>query len=174
MTAAYEANPNIVTQMGNQGHAMNGWRLAYEYIKADAIGQVQEFHTWANRPVWPQGGNRKKGSDPVPDYLNCDAWIGSAPVRPYLAPFEFVNEDGEQRKRPYYHPFNWRGVVDFGSGALGDMACHKTDGIYAIMNPGYAATAELNEEGVITNDPSINELAWRKPREGWGPMVQKI
>ncbi|MBE0536060.1 MAG: Gfo/Idh/MocA family oxidoreductase [Phycisphaerae bacterium] len=128
LTAAYAKNPKVVTQMGNQGHGGNGWRLAYEYVKGGAVGDVTEFHTWTNRPVWPQGNDRPAGSDPIPANLDWEAWIGAAPMRPY--------------KNGAYHSFNWRGVVDFGSGALGDMACHTTDGIYAIMNPGYAATAE--------------------------------
>jgi predicted dehydrogenase len=128
LAAVYAKNPKVVTQMGNQGHAGNGWRVAYEYVKAGAIGDIVEFHTWTNRPIWPQGGDRPEGSDPVPDTLDWEAWIGPAPMRPY--------------KKDVYHPFNWRGFVDFGSGALGDMACHTTDGIYAIMKPGYAATAE--------------------------------
>jgi predicted dehydrogenase len=128
LAAAYAKNPKVVTQMGNQGHGEPGWRLAYEYVKAGAIGDVTEFHTWTNRPIWPQGGDRPEGSDPVPDTLDWEAWIGAAPMRPF--------------KDKVYHPFAWRGFVDFGSGALGDMACHTTDGIYAIMNPGYAATAE--------------------------------
>lgn len=128
LTAAYKKNTSVVTQMGNQGHAGNGWRLAYEYIKGGAIGDVQEFHTWTNRPIWPQGGGRPEGQDPVPENLNWDAWIGAAPMRPF--------------KDKAYHTFAWRGVVDFGSGALGDMACHTTDGIYSIMDPGYASSAE--------------------------------
>lgn len=128
LAKAYAENPKVVTQMGNQGHAGNGWRLACEYIRAGAVGDVKEFHTWTNRPVWPQGGDPPSGSDPVPENLDWDAWIGPAPVRPY--------------KEGVYHRFKWRGFVDFGSGALGDMACHTTDGIYAIMEPGYAATAE--------------------------------
>ena len=128
LAQAYAKHPKVVTQMGNQGHAGNGWRLAYEFIKAGAIGDVLEFHTWTNRPIWPQGGDRPKGSDPVPATLDWEAWIGPAPMRPFV--------------RGVYHSFNWRGFVDFGSGALGDMACHTTDGIYAIMEPGYAATAE--------------------------------
>ncbi len=129
LAAAYAKNPKVVTQMGNQGHGGNGWRLAYEYVKAGAVGEIKEFHTWTNRPVWPQGGDRPQGSDPIPETLDWEAWIGPAPMRPY--------KGGNA-----YHPFNWRGVVDFGTGALGDMACHTTDGIYSIMNPGYAATAE--------------------------------
>ena len=128
LAQAYAKNPKVVTQMGNQGHAGEGWRRAYEYVKAGAIGEVQEFHTWTNRPIWPQGGDRPEGSDPIPDNVDWDAWIGPADMRPY--------------KQGVYHPFKWRGFVDFGSGALGDMACHTTDGIYSIMNPGYAETAE--------------------------------
>ncbi|MCF7732870.1 MAG: Gfo/Idh/MocA family oxidoreductase [Akkermansiaceae bacterium] len=128
LTAAYTKNPKVVTQMGNQGHAGQGWRLAYEFIKGGAIGDIVEFHTWTNRPVWPQGGKRPEGVDPIPENLDWESWIGPAPMRPF--------------KNGIYHSFNWRGFVDFGSGALGDMACHTTDGIYAIMQPGYAATAE--------------------------------
>lgn len=135
LAAAYAKNPKVVTQMGNQGHAEDGWRRAYELVKAGAIGDVVEFHTWTNRPIWPQGGDRPQGSDPVPETLDWEAWIGAAPMRPYVGP------KGNEKDGPY-HSFNWRGFVDFGSGALGDMACHTTDGIYAIMNPGYAATAE--------------------------------
>ena len=135
LTAAYARNKNVVTQMGNHGHGAQGWRIAYEYIKAGAVGDVKEFHTWTNRPVWPQGGDRPAYTSPVPDTLDWEAWIGAAPMRPYAGPQE------GKRNGPY-HSFNWRGFVDFGSGALGDMACHTTDGIYSIMNPGYAATAE--------------------------------
>jgi len=128
LAAAYKKNSKVVTQMGNQGHGGNGWRNAYDYVKSGALGDITEFHTWTNRPIWPQGGDRPQGEDPIPEGLDWEAWIGPAPMRPF--------------KKGAYHAFNWRGVVDFGSGALGDMACHTTDGIYAIMNPGYAASVE--------------------------------
>jgi hypothetical protein len=128
LAAAYAKNPKVVTQMGNQGHSQDGWRRAYELVKAGAVGDIVEFHTWTNRPIWPQGGDRPAGSDPIADNMDWEAWIGTASMRPF--------------KNDVYHPFKWRGFVDFGSGALGDMACHTTDGIYSIMNPGYAATAE--------------------------------
>ncbi len=136
LAAAYAKNPKVVTQMGNQGHSGQGWRMAYDYVKAGAIGDVLEFHTWTNRPIWPQGGNRPAHTSPVPETLDWEAWIGAAAMRPFAGP-----QDGGTGNGPY-HAFNWRGVVDFGSGALGDMACHTTDGIYAIMDPGYAATVE--------------------------------
>jgi hypothetical protein len=136
LAAAYAKNPKVVTQQGNQGHAGNGWRTAYEYVKAGAVGDILEFHTWTNRPIWPQGGDRSTQTTPVPETLDWEAWIGAAPMRP------FTDLPKDREGRGPYHPFNWRGVVDFGSGALGDMACHTTDGIYSIMKPGYAATAE--------------------------------
>jgi hypothetical protein len=137
LAEVYAKNPKVVTQMGNQGHGSDGWRRAYELVKAGAVGDIEEFHTWTNRPIWPQGGDRPSGSDAIPVTLDWNAWIGPAQMRPFVGP-----KDGDRRGRGPYHPFNWRGVVDFGSGALGDMACHTTDGIYSIMKPGYAATAE--------------------------------
>ena len=83
LTAAYAKNTSVVTQMGNQGHAGNGWRRAYEYIKGGAIGDVVEFHTWTNRPVWPQGGDRPTHTSPIPDNLDWEAWIGPAQMRPF-------------------------------------------------------------------------------------------
>jgi predicted dehydrogenase len=103
----------VVTQMGNQGTSENGLREAVEVIRSGAIGDVNEVHIWSNRPIWPQGKGRPEGEDPIPENLNWDAWIGPAQMRPY--------------KKGVYHAFNWRGWVDFGTGALGDMACHPTN-----------------------------------------------
>ena len=148
LEAAYHKNTSVVTQMGNQGHAEQGWRIAYEYIKQGAIGHVKEFHTWTNRPVWPQGNPRPTYSDPVPENLDWESWIGCAEMRPFVGKYR----EGPYKGKPVYHPFSWRGVVDFGAGALGDMACHTTDGIYAIMNPGYAKSVEPVWQSAPTGD----------------------
>lgn len=124
----------VITQMGNQGTSENGLREAVEVIRSGAIGDVESVHIWSNRPVWPQGIGRPAGADPVPESLNWDAWIGPAPMRPF--------------KNGVYHSFKWRGWVDFGTGALGDMACHTTNmpvmalklwdpiAVTAVKNPG--------------------------------------
>jgi len=103
----------LVTQMGNQGSAADGLRRGVECIQAGVIGQVREVHVWTDRPIWRQGMSRPDGADPVPDSLDWDVWIGAAPLRPY--------------KQGVYHPFAWRGWQDFGTGALGDMACHTVN-----------------------------------------------
>ncbi len=143
LTEAYLKNTKVVTQMGNQGHAEAGWRMAYEFYKAGAIGEITEFHTWTNRPVWPQGWGRPTGEDKVPANLDWEAWIGAAPMRPFTAEWrDSPFAKGGDWKHKVYHPFAWRGVRDFGSGALGDMACHTTDGIHSLMNPDYPLSIE--------------------------------
>ncbi len=99
LAAAYAKNTKVVTQMGNQGHAGQGWRIAYEFIKGGAIGDVLEFHTWTNRPIWPQGGDRPTWTDPVPGTLDWEAWIGPAPMRPYA-------DTSRDRRRTYQRTFN--------------------------------------------------------------------
>ncbi len=113
----------IVTQMGNQGSASDGLRRAVECIQDGIIGQVSQVHVWTNRPVWPQGLDRPDGTDPIPDTLAWDIWLGPAPARPY--------------KSGVYNPFNWRGWQDFGTGALGDMACHTVNMPFRALNLGY-------------------------------------
>jgi len=112
----------VVTQMGNQGASGEGVRLMCEWIWDGAIGPVREVHAWTNRPVWPQGLDRPKDTPPVPATLDWDLWIGPAPMRPY---------------HPAYHPWNWRAWQDFGTGALGDMACHILDPVFKALKLRY-------------------------------------
>ena len=154
----------VITQMGNQGTASDGIREAVEVIRAGALGDVHEVHVWTNRPVWPQAVGRPAGEDPIPDTLNWDAWIGPAQMRPY--------------KEGVYHTFKWRGWVDFGTGALGDMACHTTNlpvmalklfdpiAITAIRNPGifenetYPGSSHLKFEFPKRDEFAACDLHW--------------
>jgi predicted dehydrogenase len=111
----------VVTQMGNQGHSGEGVRLIQEWLDDGAIGRVRDVHCWTNRPIWPQGMPRPTDTPAVPDGLDWDLWIGPAPMRPY---------------HKAYHPFSWRSWLDFGSGALGDMACHVMDAAYTVLRLG--------------------------------------
>lgn len=154
----------VATQMGNQGHAKEGWRLVYEWIHAGAIGRVLETHVWTDRPIWPQGMGRPEGEDPVPDYLNWDCWLGPAPLRPYKGP-----ADGKGNGP--YHKFNWRGWWDFGNGALGDMACHTMDGVWAALDPGYPTSVEPLAATEITSEafPNASVVKWEFPAKPGRP-----
>lgn len=137
-------NPKLVTQMGNQGHSSDGARLINEWIQAGVVGPVRQVHVWTNRPLgyWPQGipkplpgaaqqqGNTSFGTSWNQGRINrtlAEA-MGSVPLPAglrwdmYLGP---VAEDIVYH--PIYHPFNWRGWIDFGMGALGDMGAHLID-----------------------------------------------
>ena len=102
---------NLATQMGNQGTAGSGLREAAAMLQKGVLGRVTQVHVWTNRPVWPQGLDNptEDQTSKAPEHLNWDGFIGAAPYREYW--------NG-------YHPFKWRGWWDFGTGALGDMACH--------------------------------------------------
>jgi predicted dehydrogenase len=89
-------------------------------VKAGALGVVKEVHVWTNRPIWPHGMDRPKMAEKVPAYLSWDLWLGPSPERP----FHHGPVNPKNPKRGTYHNFSWRGWWDFGSGALGDMACH--------------------------------------------------
>lgn len=114
----------VCTQMGNQGTAANGLRRAVEKIRGGVIGTVKETHVWTNRPVWPQAPKvmkRPDKSDPVPATLHWDEFLGKAPERPYVG-------------NRFYHDFNWRGWWDYGTGAIGDMACHTANMLFMALN----------------------------------------
>jgi predicted dehydrogenase len=100
----------LITQMGNQGTADSNLRQTAALIRNGIVGTVSEVHVWTNRPVWPQSfGLKVKEFDSVPDHIHWNEWIGPAKMRFYS---------------PEIHPFKWRGFWEFGTGALGDMACH--------------------------------------------------
>jgi hypothetical protein len=149
----------VATQMGNQGSAGSGLRRAVEVIQAGVIGPVRELHVWSNRPIWPQGIPRPQGEDPVPESLDWDLWLGPAQNRPY--------------KKGVYHPFNWRGWYDFGTGALGDMACHTVNMPFRALKMGYPTVIECEETSEMFPEtyPKTSRIRFEFPaREGMVPL----
>ncbi|MGI6073831.1 MAG: Gfo/Idh/MocA family protein [Fermentimonas sp.] len=112
----------VATQVGNQGNSFNWCRELAEWVQSGIIGDVYEAHCWTDRPIWPQGLDKPKGGMPVPSTLDWDLFVGPAEMRPY---------------DPAYTPWNWRGFWDFGTGALGDMACHIMDPLYWALDLKY-------------------------------------
>jgi predicted dehydrogenase len=122
----------VATQMGNHGTSFDGLRKAAAVIKSGALGTAKEVHIWTNRPVWPQGIERPTEEPPVPSYLHWEQWLGPAPYRPY---------------HEAYHPFKWRGWWDFGTGALGDMACHTVNMPFMGLNLRDPVSVEAETSG---------------------------
>jgi predicted dehydrogenase len=121
----------VCTQMGNQGTTENGLRRAVEVVQSGVIGDVREVHCWTNRPVWPQGpdvlpGKYMPKEAPVPAHVHWEEFIGPAKMRPY-ALYEKNTPRAFGGRTGAYHDFHWRGWWDFGTGAIGDMACHTAN-----------------------------------------------
>ncbi len=129
----------IITQMGNQGHTFEENRLLKEWFDAGVVGTVKEIHVWTNRPIWPQGmAADAKPVQAVPDTLDWKLWLAQSPDIGY---------------RPDIHPFKWRGLFEYGAGALGDMGCHNLDPLVWALGLGVPDRIEAVADG-------LTDIAW--------------
>ena len=109
----------VATSLPVNNPSSEATHLISDWIADGAIGQVREVHNWSNRPFWPQGVDRPKDAQPVPEGLDWDLWLGPAPERPF---------------HKAYLPFVWRGWYDFGCGSFGDMGCYSFAGVFKILD----------------------------------------
>jgi Oxidoreductase family, NAD-binding Rossmann fold/Oxidoreductase family, C-terminal alpha/beta domain len=110
----------LVTQMGNQIQSHEFYRTAVAWVHSGLIGKVREVHSWqGGTPTWPRAIERPQGNDAVPANVRWDLWQGVAAERPF--------------KIGMYHPFNWRGWQAYGTGQLGDFACHILDPVFKAL-----------------------------------------
>ncbi len=136
---------NVVTQMGNQGHASEGTRRVVEWIRAGVIGNVREVHIWTDRPAgwWPQGDVQRPAPVKVPKNLNYDVWIGPAPYKGY---------------HPETTHFNWRGLWDYGTGAMGDMGAHIFDAPVWALDLKYPTSVQATSSPYNTEYLPLSEM----------------
>lgn len=147
----------VATQMGNQGNSGEGIRQICEWIWDGAIGEIEYVDAWTNRPIWPQGLERPEEKMRVPKTLDWELFLGPAPMRPY-------NE--------IYTPWNWRGWWDFGTGALGDMACHILDPVFKAMKLQYPKAVEASSTQVNTESaPNASKVHYWFPQR---PNLPKV
>lgn len=148
----------VATQMGNQGTAHSNLRESAALIQAGAIGTAKHVHVWTNRPVWPQGLDLPTDNPPVPSHVHWPEWIGPAKMRPY---------------NPIYHPFKWRGWWDFGTGALGDMACHTLNMSFMALNLRNPTSVQATTSGHNKQTyPKWSQIEFEFPADGDRPAVK--
>lgn len=155
--AAREAK--VATQMGNQRQADENTRLGMEYVMDKAIGPVREAHIWTDRPskglfgeYWPQGVDKPSEVEKVPETLDWDLWLGTAPHREYNSA---------------YCPKDWRGWWDFGTGALGDIGCHFFDPVFRALKLGAPLSVEASSSRVNTETfPLASMVTYYFPERG--------
>src|SRR6266567_5775917 len=158
--AAAAKKYKVATQMGNQGHAREGTRAIRELIEAGAIGTVKEIRFWTNRPWWPQGIDRPLERFDAPRTLDWNLWLGPAPERPY---------------NPAYAPFKWRGWWDFGTGALGDIACHSMDASFWALDLGYPTRIEAESTKLYAETaPACSRITYSFAAKGNRPEVKVV
>jgi len=149
-----------------------------EMIWDGAIGDVREVHCWSDRPLWPQGMIRPETSDPVPAHLDWDLWIGPAPMRPFKDRWGKDHLVMQQAKYKYpfdavYHPWNFRGWWDFGTGSLGDMGCHHLNTLFRALKLGHPTSVWASSTKAMAEaTPLASTVAWEFPaREGMPPVT---
>jgi len=156
------AERKVATQMGNQGTSDPGFRSGVELVRSGVVGTVREVHVWTNRPFkyWKQAPDivSRPPEAPVPPHVAWDLFLGPAPERPYS---------------PAYHPHDWRGYWDFGTGSLGDMACHTTNLPFMALKLGLptrvsAESGEINPETY----PAWATITYEFPSRGDLPPVK--
>ncbi|HNV73308.1 MAG: Gfo/Idh/MocA family oxidoreductase [Gemmatimonadetes bacterium] len=150
--------PKQMTQMGNQGHAGEGIRQIREIVEAGHIGNVQRVEFWTNRPIWPQAINRPTDMHNVPPTFDWNLWLGPAAERPF---------------HPGYAHFNWRGWWDFGTGAMGDMACHIMDAPFWVLGLRYPTRVIPESTALFAETaPKMSRITYEFPAaNGRGPVT---
>ncbi|MCX7826326.1 MAG: Gfo/Idh/MocA family oxidoreductase [Verrucomicrobiae bacterium] len=182
VAAAREAG--VATQVTAAPNTSEAACRTCELIWAGAIGAVREVHIWSNRPLWPQGMSRPPGQDAVPATLDWDLWIGPAPMRPFKS--EWLDGDlplqqitAARGRKPHhksvYHPWNFRGWWDFGTGALGDMGCHHFNTPFRALKLRHpisvqAATTRVFDETA----PLASIVTYDYPARGEMPPVRVV
>jgi predicted dehydrogenase len=147
----------VATQMGNQGNSDEGIRQICEWIWAGTIGEVTHVDTWTNRPIWPQGLTKPEKGKRVPRSLDWDLFIGPAEWTDY---------------HPVYHPWNWRGWWNFGTGALGDMGCHILDPVFKALLLEYPVSVQGSSTPFnMDSPPNAEFVKYEFPRRDNLPKV---
>ncbi|MDD3062985.1 MAG: Gfo/Idh/MocA family oxidoreductase [Massilibacteroides sp.] len=116
------AKYQVATQMGNQGASAEGVNQTCEWIWNGEIGEITKVEAFTDRPIWPQGLMTPEKADKIPSTLNWDLFTGPTELKPF---------------NNIYHPWNWRGWWAYGTGALGDMACHILHPVFKSLKLGY-------------------------------------
>lgn len=148
---------NLATQMGNQGASGAGVRQICSWIWNGEIGEITKVEAFTDRPIWPQGLARPTKEDTIPSTMDWDLFIGPAPMRPF---------------NHIYTPWNFRGWWDFGTGALGDMACHILHPVFKGLKLGYPTKVQGSSTLLLTESaPSAQRVKYVFPARDNMPKV---
>jgi predicted dehydrogenase len=152
----------VATQMGNYGHSSGDIRMACEWIWDGAIGDVTEVHAWTNTGArrWSPLTDRPTVTPPVPAGFDWDRWLKPVPNRPY---------------HPDYAPVRWRAWWQFGSGTIGDFACHHLDPAFWALKLDQMSGFSVEASSYGTTEetcPSVSLVHFHIPKRAAMPPVR--
>jgi len=172
------AKAGVMTQMTASPASTEPGCRTCEMIWDGVIGDVTEVHIWSNRPLWPQGMVRPAGSDPVPETFDWDLWLGPAPRRPFVAQWPegalpLLQTISSRPRKAVYHPWNFRGWYDFGTGALGDMGCHHWNIPRRALRLGHPTAVSATSTKVMQESwPLASIVTYEFPARGDMPPLR--
>lgn len=155
---------NVITQMGNQGHATEGIRFVKEWTDAGVLGEVREVEAWFGAINFESRFFGRPDVMPpppvaVPEHLDWNLWLGP--------------RDADTPYNPIYHPRKWRGFYNFGSGLLGDWWCHTLDAPFWALGIGMPNVVESESKigGSADFVPDAAVTRFEFPARGERPAV---
>jgi predicted dehydrogenase len=182
LVVAEARRAGVATQVTASPNTTDGACRTCELIAAGALGPVREVHIWSNRPIWPQGMERPAGQDIIPASFDWKLWLGPAPERPFRQSWPEghpaltqMNMAGKPPSRSVYHPFNFRGWWDFGTGALGDMGCHYFNTPFRALQLASPVRVSATATKVLAESAPLAALVtYEFPARGQMPPVRLI
>ena len=178
--AAESARAGVATQMTASPASTESGCRTCELIWDGAIGDVTEAHIWSNRPLWPQGMLRPPGEDPVPETFDWDLWLGPAPKRPFKNVWpkgstELAVAPSGKNRNGVYHPWNFRGWYDFGTGAMGDMGCHHFNTPRRALKLGHPTAVSASATRRLAESwPLASIITWEFPKRHGMPATRVL
>jgi len=159
------AKYRVATQMGNQGTATHAFRRGVELIQSRALGEIRQVYVWKD-----SGGSGERpapeGSQPVPDYLDWDVWLGPAAFRSFHEGW-----------------LNWHGWREFATGNLGNWASHSANMAFMGLDIVKLWDPQVNQgqrirvvaqvqDKAVRAFPRWEIVRWEIPaRGGWPPLT---
>ncbi|MDP6546385.1 MAG: Gfo/Idh/MocA family oxidoreductase [Phycisphaerae bacterium] len=180
MLSAAAVKAGVMTQMTASPASTESGCRTCEIIWDGIIGDVTEVHIWSNRPLWPHGMNRPKGSDPIPKTFDWDMWLGPATKRPFVkrwpgGSIELAQVKAGGHNPAVYHPWNFRGWIDFGTGALGDMGCHHWNTPRRALKLGHPTSVSASSTKMMSESwPLASIITYEFPAREKMPPVKII
>jgi predicted dehydrogenase len=162
MLKAAKKYPNIVTQMGNQGHSEANYFQFKAWKEAGIIKDVTAITAHMNNSRrwhgWDPNIKKFPTAEPIPETLDWDTWLMARDYHDY-------NKD--------FHNGQWRCWYDFGMGALGDWGAHIIDTAHEFLELGLPEEiTPLRLSG--HNDyfyPMSSTIEFKFPKRGKMPPV---